>query len=873
MNNKLILNTKLYTPPARQNQICRELLKKKLEESCLKGHGIILVSAPAGYGKTTLISEWVRGSNRKCTWLSLDEYDNDPARFINYLIAAIQGINAGFGKSIEERMASPKLPGWEIIGSYMIKELEQVKEPFILVLDDYHLVSNDYIHGLVEKLLDSAVPNIIIVILTRKDPTFALPKWRVRDRITELKAGDLKFEAKEIKTFFESNFGICFDDNTLKAVGEKTEGWAAGLQLTGLSLKHMSEAQAKDFITEFKGNNRFVIDYLLDEVLRRQEEQVRSFLLKTCVLKRFNAELCEAVTGMSSRSIIDQLENENLFVVSLDSSRTWYRYHHLFSEFLQAWLREPEKADIRKRASWWFNENGFAEEALEYALEAKDGAAAERVVKQEAKRLLWSGDLKTLLSWSNSLLKVKKECDPIITAYRTFCLLTSGEIREGYGLIESLGANPEIKDNPLILGMLQTFLSVFYLGIDIDKAISQAEEAIVLLEGLDEFFYLGALLAKGQALVKKGELAKAAVLLTEVYEKTSGRGYRFVEMGALINLLFSLSFMGKRGEALALCEEVLAAHGSETGKRLPISKEIHIPMGMLLYYNNKLNEARYYLESGINYCREVELAHMEGLGYWFYALLLYSEGERAKAFEMVHKLKAQAKNLGLQYVDLSFEALEIELHLREKNHKKVEDWLNGLGTVFEKVSPAPDTYDYYTYLRALISQGRLQEAEAGLQEKEKTARAGSGNGVLITLLLLKALVQNRLGKENRALKCVEEAVTLAAPEGYIRHFLDEDEEVLELVHKVRHAAPQFVDQLVRKEEGEVLELETPLTIREIEILELIAAGFSNDEIAAEFYITTGTVKWHIKNIYEKLGVSKRTQAVKRARQLDIITHQ
>ncbi len=871
MDNKLILNTKLYIPPARQNQICRELPNNKLEEGYLKGHGIILVSAPAGYGKTMLISEWVRESNHKCTWLSLDEYDNDPVRFINYLIAAIQEANACFGKSIEELLASPKLPNWEIIGSYIIKELDQVKERFILVLDDYHLVSNGYIHGLVGKLLDSAVPNIFIVIITRKAPPFRLSKWRARDRITELGAMDLKFEAKEVKAFFESNFDIHFDDNMLKAVEERTEGWAAGLQLTGLSIKHMGEAQAKDFIKEFKGNNRLIIDYLLEEVLRRQAEQVRNFLIKTCVLKRFNTELCDAVTGMSSRSIIDQLERENLFIVPLDDSRTWYRYHHLFSEFLQTWLEEHEKTDIRRRASSWFNENGFAEEALEYALEAKDGAAAENVVKQEAERFLRNGDLKTLLSWSNSVLKIKEECDPIISAYRTFCLLTSGEIREGYCLIQSLEANGEIKNDPLISGMLRTFLSVFYLGMDIDKAIQLTEEAIVLLKDVNEFFYLGALLAKGQALVKKGKLAKAALLLTEVYEKTGGKGYRFVEMGALINLVFSLNFMGKRGEALALCEEALAEHGNQRGKRLPISREIHILVGMLLYYNNKLKEARYYLESGITYCGEIELAHMKGLGDRFYVLSLYHEGEKAEAFEMIHKLKAQARNLDLQYVDLSFEALEIELHLREKNYKRVEDWLNSVGTAFEKVPPALDAYDYYTYLRALISQGRLQEAEAGLREKERMARADGGHGVLITLLLLKALVQKRIGKENEALKYVEEALKSAAPEGYIRYFLDEDEEVLELVYKVRHAAPQFVDQLVTKEEGEAFVLKRPLTNREIEILELIAAGLSNDEIAAKFYITTGTVKWHIKNIYEKLEVSKRTQALRRARKLNIIT--
>ncbi len=872
MNERIILNTKLYTPSVRQNQIFREVLNKKLNESLLKGHRVILVSAAAGYGKTTLISGWSSQLDCSCTWFSLDEYDNDPTRFINYLTAAVQKIDDKFGKTIEDIMTAPKLPGVEIMSSYIIRELEQVEEPFILVLDDYHVINCSYIHDLMQKLLDSPSLDVVAAILTRQDPPFTLPRWRARDRITEVRAEDLRFDAREMKEFFGRYFGISLENDILKMIEERTEGWAAGLQLTSLSIRDMEKKQVRSFVEQYKGSNRFITDYLIDEVLERQEDRVRNFLFKTCILKRFRAELCDYMTGTEdSISILEQLERENLFIVPLDSSRTWYRYHHLFSEFIRLQLDEEQKTEAYKKACFWFRENGFIEEALEYALEAKDGETAASLVKNEAMMLFQKGELKTLLSWLNSIAAIREEKEGILEIYRVWCLLITGEIPEANKVLESLADIKESNDDPIIAGMVRASAPFRYDSEDKEKAMKLAEEAVLLVKDNHSLFYYGALMSLGHAKGVNGYTGEAAALNARAHEGARRNGYRFLELSSLFDLTIYLNYMGKRREALALCERTLERSTDQSGNHLPMAKIVYLPMGVLLYCSNKLEEAKRYLEEGIACYRELGFEHLAGLGEWYLVLSLYAIGEKDKAFEMAYRLKAYFKDFAPHRITVFFEALEMELHLREGNVERVAQWLNEPGTTIDKVSGLPDVNPYFTCLKAMILQGNYLKAEAALEEKEELVRKERRYGELITVLILSALVKKHLGMEGEALSCIREALTIAAPEGYVRSFLDEGDEILELLHKVRDTAPGFVNKLTGEKIGKSYELTEPLKKREAEILRLIAEGLSNGEIAEKLYITTGTAKWHIKNIFSKLGVNKRTQAVDKARQLNIIS--
>ena len=869
MDKRLILNTKLHMPSVRQNHICRDILNKKLDEGLKKDHKIFLVSAPAGYGKTTLISGWLSRSDYKCTWLSLDEYDNDPLKFISYLLAAVRKVNKGFGAMIEDLMAAPKLPGPETVSLYMIRELEQVQEPFILVFDDYHVIQSEYINEMMQRLLESIYLRLIII--TRQEPSLTFSRWRVRDRITELNSEDLKFTSAEIREFFGRYFNMVFDDEMLQIVEKRTEGWAASMQLTGLSIKNMEKAQAKSFVTEFSGNNRFITDYLMDEVLENQEEQIRTFLNRTCILKKFNGELCDAVTGIKdSRKIIKRLEKDNLFIVSLDNSHTWYRYHHLFSEFLRTGLDEDRKAEICRKASLWCRENGFAEAALEYALEAKDGEAAAGLVKEKAMELFQKGELKTLLSWLNSVSAIKEEKEGILEIYRAWCLLIVGEIDEANKVLDSLEHIEDSGSDPIIIGMAKASAPFRYNGEDKEKALKHTEEALTFVKDKQELFYYGALIAQGHANALNGHTRQAAALHAKVHEGARRKGYRFLELSSLHDLAFYLNCMGKKREALALCERTLERLTDHSGNHLPMAKIVYLPMGMLLYCSNRLAEAQKYLEEGIASYRELGFAHLAGLGEWYLVLLLYSVGEKDRAFEIAYRLKAYFKDFVAHRIAVFFEALEMELYLREGNAERVSVWLKEPGTTFDRVSGISDINPYFTYLRAMIARKDFLEARTALAEKEELTRKEGRYGELITVLALSALVKKNLGMEAEALDCMREALTIAAPEGYERCFLDEGSEVLELAYKARDAAPGFIDKLFRKEIRDVHELAEPLKKREVEILRLIAEGLSNDEIAEKLYITTGTTKWYVKNIFSKLGVNKRTQAVDRARRLNII---
>ncbi len=870
MNDNNFLNTKLYMPSMKDNHIYREVLNKKLNESQQKEHKIILISSEAGYGKTTLISGWINQINQSYTWLSLDEYDNDPITFINYLVIAIRKINETFGNTIVNVLNTPKLPGVEVISSYIIKELEKMKETFILVFDDYHIINNKYIHKLMQRLLDSNLRNILTIILTRQEPPFTLPKWRAGDRLTELSSRDLAFENAEIKEFFNKNFDISYDENTLKLLEERTEGWAAGLQMIGLSMKNMKEQEIRGFIEQFNGKNRYIADYLMDEVFNRQVFKVQAFLKKTSVLKSFNEELCNTVTGLDcSKEIIEQLERENLFIIQLDSNRTWYRYHNLFSEFLRSELDEQQKMQICRKASIWCKDKGFDEMAFEYALEAKDEEIALSLLNPVSLKYFQDGRVEALLHLLNSLQKISSQLCAEEETCRAWCQFILGNTNEAYKIIKELESREEIKD-PIVLGKIRALGVMFYTDTDSDKAVRLAEEAVSTLKGENKFFYNIALRSLGLVKISVGALAEAAITFKKIFEETNYKSFRVIELSAFLNYTACLIDMGRKQEAQALCEEALAEYTDQYGNSLPLAKMLYLTMGLSLYYGNELEKARKYLHEGINFCREMRLVSTIGNVEGIYVKLLYILDKKCNAFKTARKYKCLSKSLGFQNTNIMLEAIEIDLNLKEKNYTKVFEWVKEREESLKDVLCSYPSCIQLTYVRTLIVQEKLNEAKTRLRKVEDSARKCGRFEQLITILLLTALVKKREGIEDEALSCIKEALEIAVPQGYIRNFLDEDDDILELIYKVRYIAPEFVDQLEIQNTKQDNVLIESLKVKEIEILKLMALGMSNAEIANSLYITTGTAKWYIKNIYGKLEVNRRTQAIVKARLLKII---
>ncbi len=863
------LNINQYKPSVRDNHVSREALYIKINESLKKEYNIILVSAEAGYGKTTLIAGWISRFNQRYTWLSLDEYCNDPITFINYIVLAIRKVNEAFGDTIENLMGTPKLPKVELICAHIIKELSKLKESFTLVLDDYHIITNPYIHKLMQRLIDFKLHNIRPIIITRQDPPFTLSRWRAGDRLTELRSFDLRFGTKEIEEFFNKRFLVKLELDKLKILEQRTEGWAAGLQLIGLSFKNIKQEQGDTgLIKQFTGNNRFVADYLMEEVFEKQDTQIRAFLKKTSILRIFNEELCNNVTGLNnSKQILERLEKENLFIVPLDGNRNLYRYHNLFSEFLGMRLDSSLKIEICRKASEWYKSNGFIELAFEYAQEAKDGEMMLSLINQVSSKYLFSGRIEKVLEFLNSIKKAINRMDVEVETLRAWCLFLLGKTEKACKVLKELKGVPGINDFS-VLGKTKALEAIIYTNIDRSKAVILAEEAVSILKDENKIFYDIALRTLGLVKISEGALAEACAAFEKIIDGVDSKHYRLIEMSAFVNYVDCLISMGKRKYAQGLCEGLLAELKDQYGNSLPMAKMIYLPLGICLYIGNELQRAREYLSEGINFGREMKLISTIGNAEGIYVKLLYILGEKYSALKTVLKYKSLSKSSGLGNTFAMLEAIEVDLCIKEKNYTKVSEWMSGRRDLISDSMCIYPCSVKLTYVRALIDEEKYYEAETILLIEEESARKAHRHEQLITILILTALVKKYNRDEKTALTYISEALCLAEPEGYIRNFLDEGDDVLELVYKVRYLFPQVVD-ILEKQNGLQSTIE-PLKEKEFEILKLITIGMSNAEIAQNLYITIGTTKWYIKNIFAKLGVNKRTQAVDKARQYGII---
>ena len=423
-----ILATKLYVPPPRPRVVLRPRLIERLNESLHRK--LTLISAPAGFGKTTLLSGWVAGCERPAAWLSLDEGDNDPIRFLSYLVAALQTIARDIGEGVLGAVQSPHPPPTETILTALLNEIISIEDDFVLVLDDYHVIDARPVDDTLAFLLDHLPPQMHLIIATREDPHLPLSRLRVRGQMSELRAADLRFAASEAGEFLEGVMGLNLSAEDIATLGDRTEGWIAGLQLAALSMRGREDVTG--FIRAFAGDNRYIVDYLVEEVLQRQPESIRGFLLQTSILDRLNGPLCDAVTGQQEGNArLEALERGNFFVVPLDDKRQWYRYHHLFAEVLFAHLMQEQPAQIptlHRRASEWYQHNGLAADAIRHALAAADFARAADLVEMAVPAMRRSRQEATLLGWLKALPDELVHRRPVLSVAYAGTLQQGGEI-------------------------------------------------------------------------------------------------------------------------------------------------------------------------------------------------------------------------------------------------------------------------------------------------------------------------------------------------------------------------------------------------------------------------------------------------------------
>jgi LuxR family maltose regulon positive regulatory protein len=890
-----LLTAKLYIPPPRPNLVPRPGLFQQMDEGLRLGRRLSLVSAPAGFGKTTLVAEWVCSLAHEVAWISLDEGDNDLAQFLTYLIAALQQVEGKIGRAVQQMLLSPQLPPVQTLVAALINDIAAAGTALVLVLDDLHLVNLPDVHQVLDLFLERQPPTMHLVISTRQDPPLLLHQLRARGQVTEIRERDLRFTAAEAADFMQRTMGLCLSAEVVIALEARTEGWVTGLQLAAIAFQSQGlgpQATARpedmekvqDFVEAFAGDDRYVADYLIGEVLQRQPEAVRAFLRQTAILDRLTAPLCDAVTGREdSRAVLDRLDKKNLFLIPLDHRREWYRYHRLFAEVLQATLDRETLAPLHLRAASWHEAHGSMGQAIQHALAyasiSGSWEGAERLIGLAAEETIHSGGLSALRSWLDALPDERLRANGELATYRGWVLALSGEMalaeEHATAAEDSLRRTGAPAEEWGKLLALRSFVAVL-AHQDYGQAIELSASALEAL-GEDQLRWrIMALWAQAESQERTREITEAIATLREAQEALYILGSQVFAMPIDLFLASALHSNGRRCEALAVCEEALARYSEEMRRSSPVVGLIYSQLGMLHYEANQLDLARHYLERGVALGERLSLGGDLAFSYGYYAPVLHALGETDEALEFLEKAYQLALQTGLTDTDWSL-ARAANIHLQGGDLAAAGRWAEAAGLSPEDELQYVRIESHLVYGRLLLAQGRLSDARRWLGRLGAFARERGLVRWLLTVQILQALLAERSGDRAAARECLGQSLSIAVPQDYYRAFLDEAPQISALLRDVRQVAPSFIDRVLEYAgaagSGPVAAAQLliePLTGRELEVLGLIALGLSNRDIGERLFIATGTVKRHINNIYGKMGVRSRTQAIARARELGLL---
>lgn len=904
-----LLTTKLYVPRAHPNLVPRPRLSELLTEgmSCK----LLLVSAPAGFGKTTLLSEWRMihlDSEYPLAWVSLEEADNDPTRFVSYLIAALQAIEEDVGEAILARLRSPQPPPIESVLTALVNEIATVPKDFALVLDDYHVIANEAVHDMITFLLDHLPPQVHLIISSRVDPPLPLARLRARGQMTELRAHDLRFTPEETAAFLRGAMGLDLPEDSLMALEERTEGWIAGLQLAALSMRGRDDVS--EFIATLKGSSRHILDYLAEEVLRRQPEDIGAFLLQTSVLDRLSGPLCDAVTDCADgQEMLERLERANLFTVPLDDERRWYRYHHLFSEFLRERLLRTQPSQgpqLHRKASSWYERNGLIDEAVGHALAARDLENAARLIEENFRDMLAHGEATLLSSWLEALPEELLRSRPWLCVPCAWALLVCGQleaaelrVRDLESMVDAPGEILTSDDELAAVSGEAAAIRAYIVRNrgDVSRSISLSRRALGLLP--EDNFTLRGIVAYllGGAYSMSGDLAAASESLSEAITTSRKAGNSFVALLATRGLAEQQVMAGRLHRAADLYGEALR-HTQQ--RPIPATGLAHVGMGELLYEWDDLNGARRHLTEGIALGEQSGSTSIVLPGHALLARVKWAQGDLEGALRAIQEDETTAQGMTPSSRDLNrIVAFGARLRLAQGDVEGAARLLEERGIGVHADPNHLNVLEHVTLARVLITRRELDAAQDLLERSLGVAEATGSMGSAVEILAVEALEFDARGDESGAMAALGRALSLAEPEGYVRTFVDEGEPMATLLQKWLRAqrkerfssfnpqdvSSEYVRRLLtafRQPSGgrglgtgpdgprTTHPLPDPLSERELEVLRLVAAGKSNREVSRQLFVTVDTVKKHLTHIFAKLGVSSRTQAVAWARELGMI---
>jgi LuxR family maltose regulon positive regulatory protein len=907
-----LLQTKLYIPQPQTNHIPRPRLVALMNEGA--GRKLTLVSAPAGFGKSSLLSQWASQSDRSISWLSLDDDDNEIARFLSYFIVALQKINKEMGIEPLAALQSSQNPQINTILTALVNEISAIEENFSLILDDYHIIKSPNVHEALNFVLDHSPPHMHLIISSRADPFLPISRFRASGELMELRMENLRFSPEEATKYLNQVRQLDLTEEDVLALDSRTEGWISGIHLAALSMQgHEAPSQ---FISDFAGDDRYIIDYLVDEVLAKRPSGTKDFLLKTSIFGRMNAQLCDAVTGRSDgKATLSALDQANLFIVPLDNRRHWYRYHRLFIDVLHQRLEEAftrhEIATLHQLASQWFGENGFIFEAIEHSLAADDYESAVRLIEQSVEKIFATGQLVALTKLWDQFSQEYLLTHPKICMIFSWAWLATGYLQEADDCLRiverSYGANlrdlspegdadvdPSTEAFGAFVEVAVIQSQLFLHRGNIAQALELSQLALSLLEDEEAtylytppsesrtvaYFNLGL----GHELI--GELATARTALKNALKLARQVGNFHIVAVASGHLAKIHRINGDLLSAIQVCEQGIKVL-QELAGRTPMSGVLLSEWGLIAYEQNNLEAARdLFLEA-------ISLGKLWGLwealvpGYFGLACIKYAHGEIDGAFQALDELETLGKD-NPESVMPVVKATRARFWALEGNLDFALDWVNPSGLDVDHEIRYALEDEYIILARVLIAAKQLDEADRLIDRLQSTAESGKRNGRLIELLTLKAMSLEAQNSSNAALFTISRALKLAEPNGYVRIFLDEGEPMLELLRGalaqgiesayVSKLLVEFEDKDVRPEGEAVtpaadlrrLALVESLSDRELEVLRLLDTELSGPEIARELVIALSTLRTHTQSIYSKLNVNNRRAAIRRAEEMNLL---
>ncbi len=863
-----LIATKFFRPPPRPHLVPRPRLLERLDADFYRANEfarkLTLVSAPAGYGKTSLIAEWLNKREEERAWLLLDESDNDPRRFTACLIAAMAQIHKGIGQAAAAMLQAPQPPPSEVVLTALVNEIAVLPRRFILILDDYQVIRTPAIHQQLSFLLDHQPVNFHLVIVTREDPLLPIPRLRARGQLLEIRQDDLRFTTAETADFLGRVMGLSISSDETAALERRTEGWIAGLQLAALSMRGRDDTS--DFIRAFTGSSRFILDYLMEEVIERQPNDVKDFLLKTSILERLSGPLCDAVAeNTASRELLNALAQANLFIVPLDQAGIWYRYHCLFAELLRHRLRASDpnlENELHRRAGQWFEAEGQTAEAIHHALAARDWRRAGILIQRISPELLKRGEVLTLIGWFESLPKEILPSDPKLSFDYCWPLLLAGRYDAAAPLLESV--KQAAREMPDFLGEVyaaQAFLARS-LG-EHERMVERSRRALELLPEQSANSRGIVAMNLGLAYWHMGRMRDAEEILAQALAATRAAGNQY---GALTSLVFLGRVFAVRGELRRA--EKLFRDSVRQGGDIPINALAFADLAALQYEWNELEESDTLLRKAIALCRRSQNDEFL-LGCWMLvSRLRIAQGDPAGAGEALEQAWALVRG-GRISEPMAKRMDAAQVYWLASKGEATGEW-------GRRLTDTSDCHPFYRFLGVTKARS-LPEPQAGAY-LEGLGRAAQTNGWGYGLVAIRALQAARTDSREKAMEYLTEALRLAEGGGFIRTFAEAGEKILPLLRDAARGTvlPEFAGRILvelTEKSGAAGPgpdaLAEPLSERELEVLRLVAVGLSNREIAKKLVISPGTAKTHIHNLCGKLGVRNRTEAAIQAKKMGL----